>query len=247
MHNNENITGSKVCLQLNCYEETYKKFFEQRLDEYLGCFSGFSFDEKIMTISNIKPASFETIDINIETKMIPLGFVKRYISDNEEEVLKSFGLNIDNYPSNSYWYSAAKFVGIFYTSCDYLLFIDDNIDMSNTDGADFINESIRLLDENENYLSSMPSWSPNDEVASAEWLVDGQKDQENFYVSYGFTDHIYLIKAKNVCRKLWNGYLHETSKRYPGYGSLSFERLVDNYMKWNLLFRMVSKKYHYVH
>jgi hypothetical protein len=237
----------KVCLHLNCYENTYVKFFKQRVHEYLSHFSDFNFSEKILTVSNISQNSFSEIDKSIKEIMHPLGFRDIYIKDEEDEVLEKFGLKTSDYQPSEIWYSLAKFIGIYYSHCDYLLYLDDNIDVSHAGGGDFIRRSIELLEEEDHYLLSMPSWEKDNKGAILEWLEDGQEDEKDFFVSSGFTDQIYLIKVEDVFKKIYDGTFHPDSARYPAYGGKSFERIIDTYMKYNRLFRMVDKNNYYIH
>jgi hypothetical protein len=196
----------------------------------------YSFQEKLLIINNVNNRG-EVLDI--VHKEYP-DFVYFFAEDSYREVLDKFFLKKEDL-GDGYVYSIQHFSALYYTKCPFLLHVGEDCLLSEID-PDFIEDSIRLMQNNQRYICSMPSWDPFLVGPKGECLVE----VENFYAAYGFTDQVYLANVGAFTGDIYRFY-HPSSDRYPKYGGDNFEKRMNSYMVCNDRCRLVHKKSFYAH
>lgn len=217
----------KICFQINVYEKTYREMFDWRLDHYLKVVN-YDFDEYILVVNNVSNRE----DVIERAKKFPK-FSIYFAGDNDQEVLKHFDL-FDL--GKAYVYTIPHLYTIFYTTCDYIFHISEDIDNLVIDN--FIEDSVEMM-KNESIISTIPDWGYEQ--------LDGHYYENGFDVTIGFSDQIYIINKKMFDKPEYYKFSHPFSNRYPDYGGECFEKRIDSYMMCNNLKRAVHKKSKYTH
>ncbi|HEY2981086.1 MAG TPA: hypothetical protein VGJ22_07895, partial [Anaerolineales bacterium] len=95
---------------------------------------------------------------------------------------------------------------------------------------------------------------PRVKVANLTW--NGRYDEaksesfsedEDFYVGYGFSDQMYLVRTADFQSPPIYHEQHELSARYPVYGGELFEKRIDSWMRNNQFVRLTYKHASYEH
>ena len=225
-----------IAFQTSCYEKSYQHLLiDKTVYHYLSQFSEDTFQEKHIIVNNVSSAIGITRIKQAIGEFDDINFV--FSDARAEEVLKFFNLSISDFGSSLY-YSLQHFTGIFRTTCDYLFHVSEDCGIDNLD-SNFIKESIEMLESNEKYIIAMPRWCNEDNA-----IEKAEPDKGNFFIQYGFTDQIYIIKTKKFKEDIYH-YSHPRSTRYPSYGGECFEKRVDSFMRCNQYYGIVHKDYIY--
>jgi hypothetical protein len=222
-----------ICLQTSCYQKSYKHVLNTMLPCFNSKFSKTIFKEKQLIINNM----IDSINLSELIK----DFNILYSSNNTENILNSFGIKLNEYTKDNINYSIQHYVGIFNTTCDYIFHISEDCNIDNLDDT-FIMDCITKLEENPNYICALPNWMKDTKLGGKQEAIN---TDGNFYVCYGFTDQVYVIKIKKFKDKIYN-YLHPDSVRYPLYGGPAFEKRINSWMYCNNLYRIVHKDYYFL-
>ena len=222
-----------IAFQTSCYEKSYRLLLKDGiLRHHLSLFPDIDFKEKNVIVNNVENQN----DIRLLFKdFSDVNFI--FSDKNPEKVLESFNLSIADF-GESLYYSIQHFTGIYNTKCDYLFHVSEDCGIDNLDST-FIKESIEMLESNERYIIAMPRWCNDDNA-----IEKAEPDKNNFFIQYGFTDQIYIIKTKIFKKDIYH-YSHPRSTRYPPYGGECFEKRVDSFMRCNQYYGIVHKNYIY--
>ena len=223
-----------IAFQTSCYEKSYRLLLEKDLLRHnLSQFSDVDFEEETVIVNNVvnmehllKLADENFTDINFINSQRDIGTVLNY-----------FGLSLEDI-SKGLFYSIQHFTGIYHTKCDYLFHVSEDCGIDNLDSR-FIKESIAMLESNKKYIIAMPRWCDDDDA-----IERAKPDKDNFFIQYGFTDQIYIIKTKKFKEDIYH-YSHPRSARYPAYGGECFEKRIDSFMRCNQYYGIVHKQYIY--
>jgi len=222
-----------IAFQMSCYEKSYNHVLKNGIFRHnLSLFQDINFEEKTVIINNVSNHD----NINSLIKDFPdIYFI--FADETPEITLNFFDLSLSDFPIGLY-YSLQHFTGIYHTQCDYLFHISEDCGINNLD-SNFIKESIDMLESNEKYIIAMPRWCKDDNA-----IEKAEPDKNNFFIQYGFTDQIYIIKTKKFKEDIYH-YHHPMSERYPKYGGECFEKRVDSFMRCNQYYGIVHKNYIY--
>ena len=224
---------STICFQTSCYQKSYRHLLDGQLYKYLALFPNTPFKEKQLIVNNL----IDSVDFSKVFK----NFNVYYSDNNIDNILHNFGINLNSYTKDNLYYSIQHFVGIFNTTCDYIFHVSEDCNIDNLDDK-FIEECIHVLDENSQYICASPNWI---DCLNLGGKQEAQKEINNFYVCKGFTDQVYIIKAKEFKQKIYN-FIHNDSNRYPDYGGQAFEKRINSWMQCCNLYRIVHNKYYYL-
>ena len=135
-------------------------------------------------------------------------------------------------------YSISPLCAIYKSQTDCILYFTEDCTMSDNSSAAWIEKAVDLLDKDD-YLAARPI----DLDLDTNWL-DTYDIDDGFYISYMFTDRMFLSKIDDLKRINFNC---EDKKQYPPYGGAGFEARVYNYMAENNKFMLISKNEKYIH
>jgi len=222
-----------IAFQTSCYEKSYKHLLKNGvLNHYLSLFQDIDFEEKTVIVNNVSDHN------NIKSLFKNFNNIDFIFSEkNPETVLSFFNLSLLDFQIGLY-YSIQHFTGIYYTQCDYLFHVSEDCGIDNLD-SNFIKESVEMLESNEKYIIAMPRWCEDDNA-----IEKTEPESDKFFIQYGFTDQIYIIKTKKFKEDIYH-YSHPMSERYPKYGGECFEKRIDSFMRCNQHYGVVHKNYIY--
>jgi hypothetical protein len=196
----------------------------------------YPFDEKTIIVNQTNDRGYI---IGLVKTYFP-DFNIRFTEDDYIDVLKYFNLTKEKV-NPGYWYSIQNFNMIYHATSDYNFHASSDCSIREID-RNFIKDSIDIMEERNDIISSMPSWEQSYYGPREECIFE----LDNFYGELGFTDQIYFSKIKEFKQDIYNQY-HNDSNKFPGYGTESFERRVDSHMRINKKYRIVHKKSYYIH
>jgi hypothetical protein len=226
-----------ICFQTTCYEKDYSLLLEKGLlENYLSHFPEISFSEKRILINNVKNP--KKIDKLINSKFPEFSYV--FTDDQKQNVINYFDLD-SKVINVGLYYSIQHFTGVYCTDCDYLFHIGGDNNIEHLD-SNFIRESIDILESNDSYIIAMPRWGEDPTKGAIEEAI---RSDHNFFVEFGFTDQIYILKVNEFKNKIYN-YSHPDSSKYPLYGGELFEKRVNSFMRTMGKYRVVHKNYFYM-
>ena len=222
-----------IAFQMSCYEKSYNHVLKNGIFRHnLSLFQDINFEEKTIIVNNV--SNYDNINSLIKD-FSDIYFI--FADEKPEITLDFFNLSLADFPIGLY-YSLQHFTGIHYTQCDYLFHISEDCGIDNLDSK-FIEESIDMLESNEKYIIAMPRWCKDDNA-----IEKAEQGNDKFFVQYGFTDQIYIIKTKKFKEDIYH-YNHPMSDRYPKYGGECFEKKIDSFMRCNKYYGVVHKNYIY--
>lgn len=243
-----------VCLSTALYEKTYQHYIDN--DKLRGWLKklNFKFDEIIIMFNNITQEGY--LKCTEYFNSIEDENISYYLSDDQvDNVIKTFNLN-SNYPySKEYYYSIANFSQLILSKSDYIMYICEDISLVN-DCSDFISQSIEVIDNIEDCLTTGMNWSSRgygpDAPSHEEKYVEENFNKpiiknENFCLTDGFGDHVYFSSIKKMMNVDYTTYHSIPASRFPPYSGESFDKRVNYYMFNNKFYRYVSKNCYYAH
>jgi hypothetical protein len=225
----------KVSFSINIYEGNYKKvlldgFLKQQLD-----IIDYDFCSKNITMTDIG-------DAQDAIEFIHSQFPDFMVYDTKldcDKVLNNFNLKKEDI--NPTYYSIQHFNQIYHNDSDYHFNISSDCPLQIYD-KNFIDDAIKIMEENDKIISAIPSWNQFFEDRKSESFAQ----IGNFYVVDGFADQMYLIKMSEFKRDIYHCN-HPKSERYPPYGGNSFEKRIDSYMNTFDKYRITHSKSYYIH
>ncbi len=198
----------------------------------------FNFTKKHVIINNVKNRIL--VEKLCEQK-IKEGIIDNYfvVDDYESEVLNHFDLTIDSF-KGGYCYSSAELVGIYICETEYLLhFSSDSFPVNNK--VTWIDSALDIMNLNPHILVANPTWNNKFEEAK----IESFDEINDFYVGYGFSDQVYLIRKTDFFKRIYHE-KNSASDRYPKYGGELFEKRVDSFMRNNEKLRITHKGSSYI-
>ncbi len=223
-----------VTFETQCYENDYKYLFAgDRLSRTIeSC--NHAFDRKVVIINKVNDRAM--------VAAIAEGFRQRgiiddyyFAEDHIQAALKHFGIEEDSF-RGGYYYSTCQLVGLYLSKTDYTLHFTTDSTVGIKATADWISESIALMESDPRFVCATPVWNNSVDGARNEAVLD----LGAWYAGYGFSDNCYLIPTRLFKQQIYGEY-NQASERYPGYAGLCFERRVDSYMRNHDLMRLVYK------
>jgi hypothetical protein len=183
----------------------------------------YPFQEKKLFINNV--SDLYKVQ-KLADQLIHHSVIDQYIvvEDYAKEALDFFALTKENL-GKAYYYSIAELVSIYLCKTQYLLhFSGDSIPMRNHH-PQWLNHLIEKLESSPEISVANLLWNNKNNEAEHEAL----KKDALFYIGYGFSDQMYLIRTNEFRQKIYNE-INNASNHYPSYGGELFEKRVHSYM-----------------
>jgi hypothetical protein len=200
----------------------------------------YSFHHKTLMINNFKDYSavIKRAEILVQDGIIDQFFL---VEDYASKALDFFHIDFDSFGSG-YVYSIAELVSIYLCRTEYLLhFSGDSLPCAEAKG-DWLVKCIDALNSDPNLKVANLTWNHQ---YSAAWR-ESIKTDTDFFIGYGFSDQMYLIRTCDFRAQIYNE-TNAASSRYPAYGGNLFERRVDSWMRNNEFLRATYRHSSYIH
>lgn len=207
--------------------------------------------KKIIIVNNINSDSRSEL-----TRLIDKFSDKCYFIDHldvKKESLDRFNCDLRE-DEQSYWYSVQYFCQMLSTEnlgCDYMLNVGADCKVQDYDIDDFIDDSIKILDNNDRVLLTTIPWAYGNEGDFTETgiheqnIYDIQDRDESFWFSKVVSDQVFMTKTKKLLGGIFN--IKENLHPFPVYGGDSFEKRFCNHLIKNDYLRAIYKKHYYIH
>jgi len=183
----------------------------------------YPFEQKKLFINNVNDLSKAQ---RLADKLISKSVIDQYIVVDQfaKEALDFFELSKESL-GRGYYYSIAELVSIYLCNTKYLLhFSGDSIPMRNSNYK-WLYILIKQLESNPQIGVANLLWNQKTEEA----ILESIEHDLQFCIGYGFSDQMYLIRADEFRRPIFNEH-NEKSNHYPSYGGELFEKRVHSYM-----------------
>lgn len=246
-----NHGGRKPTKMITLNTTIWEEDFDQVLDEK-SWFLNFQHPivtEKTLVINNIENRSksrlLEKIARATQNQKINIVFV----DDAKKEAKKFFNLKIDE-STLGYYYTIQYFVSILKCTQPYIFNVSADCDVYFEE--DYLKDSIEVLRNNIKAITTTLPWSTdpfvgiNEQDAMFKMFKEEKTTLDNFYYSCGFSDQVFIGdigKLKNIDYTL----IHPSATQFPAYGGDCFEKRLCSYFLREHAYRLIYKKYHYVH
>jgi len=227
-----------ITFETKCWENDWRPLLKTKRIETMIKRNNYNFQRKVLLINNVKDYKLVSFfaDRLIEKKVLTNYFI---VKDYAQLALDFFGLSKESL-GVGYVYSIAEFVGIYLCASDYLLhFSSDSILNKN---VEWIEKAISKMEKYKNIKVANLVWNNHyDEARKESFLQD-----DDFFIGYGFSDQMYLVRCKDFKAKIYNE-TNSFSSRYPSYGGELFEKRIDAWMRNHGYMRATYKHGSYSH
>lgn len=225
--------------------------FDQVLDEkswFLNYTSKY-ITEKTLIINNIKEESKERLLNKIKDAQKKQKINIIFVDEVKEEAKRFFNLNI-NESTLGYFYTIQYFVFILKCNQPYILNVSADCDLFFEE--DYLKDSVEILKKDPRAITTTLPWSTNADVgqheqnAMFEKFAKQEPELEKFHYSAGFSDQTFLADIEKL-KHIDYTIIHPDARQFPAYGGDCFEKRLCSYFLREHTYRLIYKKYHYVH
>ncbi len=219
----------------SCYEKDWPLILKTNRLERMISACHYEFDLKTLFINNVK--NYQKVAEAAE-KLKAKKIIDRIIrvDDYAEEALKFFNIT----KGEGYYYMIQFLMAVYKGSCDYLLNFSGDSVLINDD--EWIDTAIKKMKEDNRIIVANALYDGNYKQAMRESF----DTDENFYVSYGFSDQCFLINPEFFRADIYNEE-NELSEFYPERGRGSFEERIYKFMRNHKYYRITHKRAVYRH
>ena len=228
-----------VTVETKCWENDWEFLLKtdriQRMVEH----SAFAFARKALLINNVRsPAKV----CAAAERLVRSGVITDFhlVADHEDAALEFFGLSKSALGAG-YVYSIAELVGIYLCETEFLLHFSG--DSMPSPAAGWMEAALMRFGQESRVKVANLTWNHNYEEAANEAFAE----DEEFYVGYGFSDQMYLVRTSDFRSRPIYHEEHELSARYPEYGGELFEKRIDSWMRNHEFVRLTYKHGGYEH
>ena len=196
--------------------------------------------KRVLYINNVKNAQQV---IQAANQLVAKGTIDSWIlvEAYAEQALSYFNLSKEKL-GVGYYYSIAELVSIYLCDTKYLLHFSGDATVVKGAPQDWLAQGIKVLEDNSRVVAFNLAWT-NDFKSIRE---ESESEDENCFYGYGFSDQMYLIRAADYKKKIYE-YYNTASERYPKFAGELFEKRVDSWMRENQLLRATYKHGNYLH
>jgi hypothetical protein len=228
-----------VTFETKCWEQDWE--FLLRTDRIKRTIelSRFNFAKRTLCINNVADVD---LVCHYAQRLIKSGVLTDFVvvAEKEKTALDFFRLTKESLTSG-FVYSIAELVGLYVCETDYLLhFSGDSRPM--TESA-WLPSAIARLEIDAHAKVANLTWNANYAEAAAESFAE----DPDFYVGYGFSDQMYLVRTADFRSAEVYHESNPLSARYPRYGGELFEKRVDSWMRNHDYHRLTYRHAAYEH
>ncbi len=228
-----------ITFETKCWENDWEFLLKTDRIERMVERSMFDFAKRSLLINNVSDA--RKVAARAE-KLVRTGVLTDFtiVRDHETEALDFFGLSKASFGSG-YVYSIAELVGIYLCQTDFLLhFSGDSMPARATPWLEI---ALKRFEADGRVKVANLTWNDNyAEAAKEAFAVD-----DEFCVSYGFSDQMYLVRTSDFRSPVVYREKNVMSERYPAYAGELFEKRVDSWMRNHDFHRLTYRHGSYVH
>lgn len=194
--------------------------------------------DEVMKSFRIKDFIY-TDKFSVFKKGFDVSLVKRFYHFYFRKKGKSKIVSLREKQYDCYNYSISPLCAIYKATTDYLLYFTEDCAMAENNEEKWIENGISIIEDDNSFIAARPI----DEDLDRNYY-DEYESINDFYISYMFTDRMFLAKVSNLKEIDFNC---EDQKKYPPYGGAGFEAKVYNYMVTNNKFMLISQNEKYIH
>jgi len=225
--------------------------FDSVLDEtsWFFCYQHPLVTEKMLTVNNIRPENKDRLLSKIKKIQEKHSVKIVWVDEKKEEAKKFFNIDI-NEKTLGYYYTIQYFVFILECKTPYIFNVSADCDVYFED--DFLKDSIEILEKDPYAITTTLPWSIDTSVGQHEenemFRIIHKKMPllEKFYYSIGFSDNTFIGNIEKL-KKINYNLDHPLAQYFPLYGGNCFEKRVCSYFLHTESYRLIYKKYHYIH
>ena len=229
-----------VTLETKCWENDWEFLLKTNRIQRLAERCGFEFARKTLLINNVRSPGKVCVAAE---RLVKTGVISDFhlVSDYETEALDFFGLS-KSALGKGYVYSIAELVGIYLSRTEFLLHFSGD-SMPAPVGAGWIEAALRAFARDPRVKVANLTWNYKYSEAAAESFAQ----DDDFYIGYGFSDQMYLVRTSDLRSRRPYHEEHELSARYPEYGGELFEKRIDSWMRNHDFRRLTYRHGSYEH
>jgi hypothetical protein len=228
-----------VTLETKCWEQDWEFLLRTDRIERTIELSRFNFAKRTLCINNVADVGKVC---RYAERLIKSGVLTDFVivAEKEKAALDFFRLTKESLTSG-FVYSIAELVGIYVCDTDYLLHFSG--DSRPTTETAWLPSALARFEGDPHAKVANLTWNGNYSEAASESFAE----DPDFYVGYGFSDQMYLVRTADFRNP---EVYHETnplSARYPRYGGELFEKRVDSWMRNHDYHRLTYRHASYEH
>jgi len=225
--------------------------FDQILDEksWFLNYKSNNVKEKTLIINNVRKESRDKLLSKIKNAQKNQNINIVYVDEYKEEAKRFFNLNIDE-STPGYVYTIQYFVALLKCNQPYIFNVSSDCELFFKE--EYLNDSIEALQSNQKAITTTLPWSEDIRVSINEqnqmykYFGKPELELEKFYYSVGFSDQTFFGDVSKLRNVNYNT-THPNTEHFPAYGGNSFEKRLCSYFLNQHSYRLVYKKYHYIH
>lgn len=228
-----------VTLETKCWEQDWEFLLKtgriQRTIER----SRFNFAKRTLCINNVADVGKVC---QYAQKLVRSGVLTDLVvvAEKEKSALEFYELRKESLTSG-FVYSIAELVGLFVCDTEYLLHFSG--DSRPASESAWLTSAVARLESDPHAKVANLTWNGNYAEAAAESFAE----DPDFFVGYGFSDQMYLVRTADFRRAEVYHETNSLSARYPRYGGELFEKRVDSWMRNHDYHRLTYRHASYVH
>ncbi|HUQ18822.1 MAG TPA: hypothetical protein VM099_04345 [Gemmatimonadaceae bacterium] len=228
-----------VTLETKCWEQDWEFLLRTRRIEQTIERSRFNFAKRTLCINNVDDVGKVC---RYAQKLVNSGILTDFlvVAEKEKSALDFYQLPKESLTSG-FVYSIAELVGLYMCETDYLLHFSG--DSRPTTESTWLASALSRMESDARAKVANLTWNGNYAEAAAESFAE----DDDFYIGYGFSDQMYLVRTSDFRRP---DVYHDTnpmSARYPKYGGELFEKRVDSWMRNHDYYRLTYRHASYLH
>ncbi|HLE57929.1 MAG TPA: hypothetical protein VJB15_12655 [Rhodothermia bacterium] len=228
-----------VTIETKCWENDWELVLKTDRIQRVVESCAFDFARKTLVINNVR--SPRKVCAQAE-RLVKSGVLSDFhlVADHEDEALDFFELTKAALGAG-YVYSIAELVGIYLCSTQFLLhFSGDSMPMR---AAGWIDAALQRFGTDPRVKVANLTWNKRYAEAKSEAFAE----DDDFYIGYGFSDQMYLVRTADFRSAAVYHEKHDMSARYPEYGGELFEKRTDSWMRNHQFVRLTYKHGSYEH
>jgi hypothetical protein len=228
-----------VTVETKCWENDWEFLLKTDRIQHLVERCAFEFDRKALLINNVRSPGKVCAAAE---RLVKAGVITDFhlVTDYEDEALEFFGLSKSDLGSG-YVYSIAELVGIYLCETEFLLHFSGDSLPSPAPG--WIDAALTRFEKDPQVKVANLTWNHKYREAAGEAFAE----DEDFYIGYGFSDQMYLVRTADFRSRGTYHEKHQMSARYPEYGGELFEKRIDSWMRNHEFRRLTYKRGAYEH
>ncbi len=230
-------------MSVSLFVDVWGTYFRQILsDDWIASIArncGCEFKECVACINNIPEELFDECD-DLIVKRLRDGSLRRTLSIAHADIyVNKLNLKVGDFPNIPYQ-SLADLVAISDCETDHIVFFSgDSVPWGK---SNWVNEGIKLLEENPGFMIVNPTWNGFYDHSHNESF----SECEDYYLGRGFSDQCYLARTADLKADIYHEKNPMADLAFFGPHGNTFEKRVNAYMRNHGKVRVTLKSAAYI-